>query len=155
MSFLVRVCHALQHQSVNYALVGGHAVALHGAVRGTIDIDLVIEFTLENLKTTEQVFKSLGLSSHLPLSAEYIFTHRETLIKERNLIAWSFISLENPLEVVDLIISFDLQNQMVVEKNLASGQVLRVLSKEDLITMKRASGRPQDLADVTALQESE
>lgn len=151
--FLVRLCRALGQKQVKYALVGGHAVALHGAIRGTIDIDLVIEFSLENVRKTEEVLKDLGLSSYLPLSAEYIFSHRKELIEERNLVAWSFISLNNPLEVVDLIVSFDLNEDMVVEKTLSNGETLKVLSKDELIKMKKASGRPQDLADITALGE--
>jgi hypothetical protein len=35
-----RVCRKLSKCNVPYAIVGGHAVALHGAVRSTIDIDL-------------------------------------------------------------------------------------------------------------------
>ena len=30
---------------------------------------------------------------------------------------------------------------------------MRVLARKDLIAMKRASGRPQDLADIAALEE--
>ena len=39
---LLRVTEALRKARVAHALVGGHAVALHGAIRGTLDIDLVI-----------------------------------------------------------------------------------------------------------------
>lgn len=39
MTFLNQICHALQTNRVRYALVGGYAVALHGAVRGTVDVD--------------------------------------------------------------------------------------------------------------------
>ena len=40
MTFLERVCTALKEAGVPYAVVGGHAVALHGAVRGTVDVAL-------------------------------------------------------------------------------------------------------------------
>jgi len=39
MTFLNQICNALQTNRVRYALVGGYAVALHGAVRGTVDVD--------------------------------------------------------------------------------------------------------------------
>ena len=39
---LLRVTRAFAKARVRYALVGGYAVALHGAIRGTMDIDLVI-----------------------------------------------------------------------------------------------------------------
>src|SRR2546425_736792 len=39
---LLRVARAFDRARLPYALVGGFAVALHGAVRGTVDVDLVI-----------------------------------------------------------------------------------------------------------------
>ena len=50
MSFLSRVSKALDAAGVRYALVGGYAVALHGAVRGTVDIDIVLRWTLRDLE---------------------------------------------------------------------------------------------------------
>lgn len=38
------VCQSLQCQKVNDAPVGAYAVVLHGAVRGTVDIDQVVEW---------------------------------------------------------------------------------------------------------------
>ena len=40
MTALEKVCAALAQAKLRFAIVGGHAVALHGAVRGTVDIDL-------------------------------------------------------------------------------------------------------------------
>ena len=39
---LFRVTDALKKSGVKFAIVGGYALALHGAVRGTVDLDLVI-----------------------------------------------------------------------------------------------------------------
>ena len=47
--FLIKVVDKLREKNIPYAIVGGHAVALHGAVRGTLDIDLIIKWTLKNL----------------------------------------------------------------------------------------------------------
>ena len=38
------VCQSIQCQKVNYAPVRAYAVALHGTVRGTVDIDQVVEW---------------------------------------------------------------------------------------------------------------
>lgn len=46
---------------MNYALVGGYAVALHGAVRATADVDLVIEFKEDSFAQAEAALLSLGL----------------------------------------------------------------------------------------------
>lgn len=146
-----RLCRALEERQVPYALVGGHAVALHGAVRGTIDIDFVIEWERANLEQAVAALQSLGLKSALPVTVAEIFANRERYITERNLIAWNFVNYTNPLEQVDLLIHFDLTGHGVETVSRPFGQV-RVLAKEELIAMKRASGRPQDLEDVRALE---
>ena len=43
--FLIRLVRALDKHKVDYAIVGGYAVALHGAIRGTVDVDLVLGFS--------------------------------------------------------------------------------------------------------------
>ena len=42
--FLTQLCQPLEQHRIRYALLGGYAVALHGAVRGTVDIDFVIDW---------------------------------------------------------------------------------------------------------------
>lgn len=149
--FIERVCKKLSEHNVPYAIVGGHAVALHGAVRGTLDIDLVIVWSATNLKAAEFALNQLGLVSSLPISAEDVFTHREDYIKNRNLIAWNFHNPDSLNEQVGLIINYDLslKNTNVIS---AGGFTLSILALDELIAMKKESGRPQDLADIEALE---
>jgi len=91
--FIKKVVGQLDKYNIPYALVGGYAVALHGAVRGTVDVDIVISWSLENLKLVELSLSEIGLSSKLPISAEDVFKFREQYIKEKNLIGWSFCSV--------------------------------------------------------------
>jgi hypothetical protein len=132
-------------------LVGGYAVALHGAVRGTVDIDCVIEHTESTFVVCEAALRSIGLVPRLPVSAREVFQFREEYITRRNLIAWSFYNPTNPIEVVDIIITHNLAALKAV--SLRNGlEKVRVLSLPDLISMKRTSGRPQDLEDVKMLE---
>lgn len=149
--FIHDVCHALAHAKIPYAIVGGYAVALHGAMRGTVDIDIVIRWTLKNLEKVEKTLNKLGLVSRIPVSADNLFHFRNEYIQNRNLIAWNFYDPNNPLNQVDIIISYDLKNATVKTINTSSGKV-KVLSLNDLIVMKKASGRPQDLEDVKSLE---
>jgi hypothetical protein len=149
--FLIKLIKKLDDLKIPYALVGGHAVAFHGAVRGTLDIDLVIKWTLKNLKDLEMALKDLGLSSRLPLTYEEVFNFKDEYIKNRNLIAWNFINPDNPTEQVDIILTTDLSRKSVVSKKI--GEIYaKVLSKKDLIEMKKQSGRKQDLIDIEALE---
>lgn len=49
-SRLATVCGLLNAEGVKYVVVGGFAVALHGVVRATNDVDVLIEPTLENAR---------------------------------------------------------------------------------------------------------
>lgn len=84
MTSLERVCAALRDASVGYAIVGGHAVALHGAVRGTVDIDLVLRWTEETLVRAEAALKDIGLVPQLPIRAKDVPRRMELLQSGRS-----------------------------------------------------------------------
>lgn len=149
--FIHSVCQALNKAKVPYAVVGGYAVALHGAVRGTVDIDVAINWTLANLVKVERVLKELGLISRIPVEAQQVFHFKEEYIQNKNLIAWNFFDPNNPLNQVDIIINYDLKRKKV-ETVKSKHANIKILSRKDLILMKKASGRPQDLEDVKALE---
>ena len=134
-------------------MVGGYAVALHGAVRGTVDIDIVVAWNLKTLRGAELALSELGLVSRIPVSAHEIYCFRDEYIQNRNLIGWNHYNPNSPAEQVDIIISYDLSGKKVNTLTTGGGPV-RVLSRKELIAMKRASGRPQDLEDVKALEQS-
>lgn len=149
--FIHEVCSALQLEKIPYAIVGGYAVALHGVIRGTIDVDIVVNWTLENLKKVELVLKKFGLVSLLPINAESVFNFRDEYIQNRHMIAWNFYNPSNPGNQIDILINYDLRNAKVKTIQTQSG-VIKVLAKADLIKMKKEAGRPQDLEDVKALE---
>ncbi|MEO7165386.1 MAG: hypothetical protein ABI041_20870 [Bdellovibrionia bacterium] len=149
--FLVRLATALESNKIHYAIVGGYAVALHGAVRGTVDVDLVLNLAEKDFVGAERVFKQLGLESRLPVGGAQVFQFRKEYIENRNLIAWSFYNPQNPIETVDIIITHNAKLMKIV-KIRAFDCELRVASLPDLIEMKKQSGRPQDLADIDALE---
>ena len=146
-----RVVKSLNHHRVQYALVGGYAVALHGAVRGTVDIDFVIALNQRSYRQTEKALNSIGLKSRLPVTADDVFNFREEYIKNRNLIAWSFINHDNPLEIVDIIITENVKQMKSVIK-IVNGTKIKIAAIDDMIIMKRKSGRKQDIEDIRALE---
>ena len=149
--FIHQVCEVLHKAKIPYAVVGGYAVALHGVPRGTFDIDFVILWSLANLKKTELALKSIGLVSRIPVDAESVFNFRDEYIQKRNLIAWNFYDPINPSHEVDIIITFDLKDASIHTIKTDSGNI-KILSRKDLIAMKKASGRPQDLEDIRSLE---
>lgn len=151
MTFLERVCRALGDADVDYALVGGQAVALHGVVRGTIDVDVALRWSSRMLSRAEAALRGIGLVSQLPLTAEQVFEHRDDYVANRNLVAWNFHDPDAPLRQVDIIIAYDLAGKQTEQVELEDGTAC-VLAIGDLIDMKRRSGRAQDIADVEALR---
>ncbi len=149
--FIRKVIQALEVNRVEYAVVGGYAVAMHGAIRGTVDIDLAIALSQKSYERTENAMQQLGLQSRLPVSAADVFKFRKEYISNRNLIAWSFINSDNPLEVVDILITEDASKLDIVEKQ-AFDLKIRLVSIPELIRMKRQSNRPQDVEDIRALE---
>lgn len=149
--FIERVVATLKRERVRFAVAGGFAVALHGAVRGTVDIDLVIALVKRDFVTVQKALEQIGLTSRLPLEGHEVFTFREEYIRNRNLIAWSFTNAADPSEIVDIILTEDLR-KIKIETIVAGDLELPVVSAADLIRMKEKSGRPQDIEDIKALR---
>jgi hypothetical protein len=151
MMFIDRVCKELAAAKVRYAIVGGYAVALHGAVRGTMDVDIAVNWNLGSLRKTEAVLSGLGLVSRLPINAADVFRFRDEYVSQRRLIAWNFYDPKNIANQVDVIITFDLKGRRRKRLQTQAGDVY-ILNIDDLIQMKRESGRKQDIEDAGALE---
>ena len=108
--FLRSLIKALEKYKVRYAVVGGYAVALHGVVRGTVDIDLVIALNRRSFQQTDKGMRSIHLLPGLPVEPDEVFSFREEYIQNRNMIAWTFVNPDNPLEMVDILITEDVGN---------------------------------------------
>jgi hypothetical protein len=121
-------------------------------VRGTVDVDIVLRFSRKDFLAAEKILRSFGLASRLPVDAGQVFDFREEYIANRNLVAWSFFNPSNPAEIVDVVITHDLDG-MKVDRIKIGRNVIPIVSRRDLIAMKKKSARPQDLEDVKALEE--
>ena len=99
----------------------------------------------------EQTLAEMGLVSRLPVGAVDVFRFRDEYVRNRNLVAWNFYNPGNLTEQVDIVITYDLKGKKRRRVDTADGPVY-ILSRTDLIAMKRASGRPQDLEDADALE---
>jgi hypothetical protein len=149
--WITQVCSHLRKRRVQYAVAGGYALAIHRVPRLTLDLDLVVRWTLPNLNALESALHELGLVSRLPIRAEDVFRFRNEYVKNRNLIAWNFYHPADASALVDILIPHDLRDWRTKSVEF-DGETVRVLDKQDLIRMKRAAGRPQDLEDVAALE---
>jgi hypothetical protein len=132
----------LNSNEANYLLVGGYAVALHGYVRYTSDMDIWISTKPENVVNVVEALKAFGL----PASEELL----SILQKEKRVIGMGI-----PPYKIEVITSIDgvlfeecYKNRLTVE---IEGLLINYLSLPDLIKNKQASGRHKDLNDLEHL----
>ena len=131
-------------QSVEFLVIGAYALAVHGHVRATKDLDVWVRPTSEN---AERVFRAVSEFSAAPdnLSVEDFATP--------GMIIQLGISPAR-VDIVTRVAGLEFESAWGNRIEAAYGdQKVFVLSRVDLITSKRAAGRPQDLVDVGALEE--
>lgn len=134
----------LNEQGVDYLIVGGYALALHGAPRFTGDLDIYLSTHSDNAKKVLTVLEKFGFGM-LNLT-EDDFTHDDQIIQ-----------LGVPPVRIDFVTSIDGVEWETAWDNRIKGEWAEVpvsyLSKDDFIENKRASGRMKDLADIESLGE--
>lgn len=155
--FYEDVLTALQAAGVRFVLVGGLAVILHGVPRSTADLDLAVELSPENLLRLVQVLARLGFRPRAPVPAEQLADaeRRREWIEDKGMIAFTFVRAGRALDEVDVLIDSPIDYERLArgaESLEAEGLTLAIASVNDLIEMKRASGRAHDLADIHALE---
>lgn len=132
-----------QHQA-RYLIVGGYAVAWHVGPRFTKDIDFFVEPTLDNARRV--------------LVALEAFIGDPGITPERFISPRTLLMIGVPPTRVDIMTSVDgvesFQSAWERRVNGAYGeQEACYFGLEDLVASKRAAGRPQDLADLTKLEQ--
>lgn len=155
---LFSILTSLANGGVRFLVVGGVAVVLHGHPRFTADLDLVVDLESANAKKALDVLASKGFRPRAPVSLASFADpeERRRWIEEKDLVVFSLWSPEAPGTEIDLFVEapfdFDVAFDRAEFVTLAGASV-PVLRLADLVAMKRAVGRPRDLADVEALEE--
>jgi len=152
-----QVLAALNAEQVRYLVVGGVAVVLHGHLRTTADLDLVVSLVPDNVRRALAALGGLGFRPRAPVRAEDFAdpAARAGWAGEKGMTVFSLWSAQVPGIEVDLFVRepFDFEQAFgrAVRVTLDTTSAM-VASLEDLVAMKRAAGRPLDLADVAALE---
>ena len=147
----------LNAAGVRYLVVGGVAVVLHGHLRTTADLDLVVALDAPNASRAIQALQSLGFKARAPVPASQFAdaATRSLWLAEKGLTVFSLWSDRVAGLEVDLFVEepFDFEQAYSRAVRVAlDSTVATVVALDDLIAMKRSVGRPQDNADVEALE---
>jgi hypothetical protein len=141
---LLAVVAALEREGIEHALVGGLALAVHGAPRATTDVDLLI--APDDADRAVAAVKQAGF----PFEALPLQFRDGTRLRRVSRIH------EGETLTVDLILAdANLEDVWRSRQRYASdtGRPLWVIGRDALIAMKLQAGRAQDLADVERLTE--
>jgi len=159
MAFNLReIFKALADAKAEYAVVGGLAVIMHGHLRATRDLDLVIGLDPDNCRRALQALSDLGLVPRLPVAmADFADPDkREEWVTRRNMLVFQLWDPNNPERSVDIFVrepmDFAQMQADIVLKDL-DGIPIPVVSIRHLIQLKQMAGRRQDIDDVEALRE--
>lgn len=133
----------LNENEVRYLVVGGYAVALHGHPRYTKDLDVWIGLSPENANKILDALKKFGFGS-LGLKSEDFLESDQ------------IIQLGHPPNRIDILTALKDMNFEDCYKTRVEVEIrglpINFIDIENLKRNKRATGRPQDLADVENLE---
>jgi hypothetical protein len=148
-----RILSALAEHHVDYVIVGGLAVQTHGHVRTTVDVDVYPRPEPRNLQRLADALNELDArtlnAGSEGMAIDAAMLPRATL--------WQFATRHGAIDVIHDAPGappYDELRGRALEIEL--GEIrLAVASRDDLISMKRASGRSVDLEDLAALTDAD
>lgn len=133
----------LNENKVRYLIVGGYAVAFHGHPRYTKDLDVWIELSQDNANKILDALEKFGFGS-LGLKPDDFLENNQ------------IIQLGYPPNRIDILTTLkDLKFEDCYKTRVEVGiQGLQInfIDVENLKKNKRATGRPQDIADAENLE---
>lgn len=141
----------LAREQVRFVLIGGFALNAWGVVRGTRDVDIVVDLEADNVARLAELVSRLHGQAHMQepfLSSSRGIAHAISQ-GDRVLIETRI----GPIDVVQGlpgVPSYGALRARAVDVEIA-GVTVAVCALEDLRAMKRAAGRTRDLADLEDL----
>ena len=138
----------LHDAGAQFVVLGGHAVAFHGHPRATKDLDVLVRAERANAKLVYRALAAFGAPLQSFDVSEADFATYDGILQ---------IGL--PPRRIDILngaagITFD----EAIAEGLTfdiDGRSIPIIGRAALLKNKRAAGRPQDLADVHALENLE
>jgi hypothetical protein len=147
----------LNKQKIDYLVVGGLAVNLHGVPRMTYDIDIMILLEAKNISKLPTQLTNWGYRPKVPINPMELAdeTKRNSWVQDKGMKAVNFYSDKLPIGEIDIVfdspISYSELKSGVVMIEIG-GTKIPTVSIHDLIKLKQESGRKQDIADVEYLK---
>ena len=136
---------SFQKNDVKYLVIGGIAAVLYGVPRATFDLDILIEPTIENADRLLIALSEAGFGTSEMTNAQEIIDTEITIFTDR-------IRLDVQTSTPGIRFEDAWQRRVIMT---VKGQQFAVVSLDDLVQSKIASGREVDLEDVRILTAEE
>lgn len=133
---------SFQRHDVRYVVIGGIASILHGVPRATFDLDILIQADHENARNLIAALLEAGLGTASLTTPQEILANEITIFRDR-------VRIDVQTQTPGLSFESAWSHR---ETMMYAGQSFYVVSKSDLMSAKRAAGRPIDLEDVRLLE---
>ena len=146
---LTAIIDCLDDHSIDYALCGGLAVAVHGYPRFTGDIDIML--MIEDFPRAKNALKTIGFSID---AGPFPFDSGTERAREVHRISRI---VKGDVFTLDILIVNDMLMEVWNGRELyeLEGQKICVVSRQGLITMKTLAGRDRDLVDIKNLMKDD
>jgi hypothetical protein len=138
---LQSVFKSFQKHDVRYLVIGGIAAVLHGVPRATFDLDILIETTPDNAQRLLDALLDAGFGTASLTTADDVLANEITVFKDK-----VRIDVQTSTPGITFQDAWVRKNTMEYH-----GQAFFVVSRDDLLSSKRASGRDIDLEDARLL----
>jgi hypothetical protein len=143
---------ALARHDVDYLTIGGIAIQAHGGQRLTQDLDVAIAASTDNIARLAGALLDLDARILGPNGQRSKSVPTAPLLASSD--QWHLITVHGPLDILTLpahLGSFEDMRARAHEVPLGDLSI-PIAHRDDLLKMKRAAGRPQDLADIQLLE---
>lgn len=153
---------ALSDGGVEYIVGGGVAAVMHGVERVTLDIDISLHFTEDNLKRFVVVMEKLGMKPRVPVPLEVLGDPRAVrmMVSEKHAVVFSLINPRDPLRYVDVFLTEQLAYPSLMKDAVVvdvDGHAVFVIGRRRLLEIKKSIQPPRekDRLDIIELERLE
>ncbi|MBU1261480.1 nucleotidyltransferase family protein [bacterium] len=149
---------AFNEKGIRYIVVGGLAVNLYGIPRMTYDIDIILDLEDKNLENFLNLLREWGFKPKIPVNIMEFANKekRDSWIQDKNMKAFNLTNPDWAMSEIDVVINTPIDYEKGIRNAnyiLLDDISMPTISINDLIEMKRGTGRRQDEADIRYLLE--
>lgn len=153
----IEVFNGLNKAGIDYLVVGGLAVNFHGIPRMTYDLDLMLLLEPDNMLKMVDRLSQWGYRPRALVDPRDLadVAKREPWVEEKGMKAFSFAHPSSPIGEIDLVVETPIPYKRLKSQAImitVDEVKIPVIALDDLMEVKKESGRQQDLRDLENLK---